>query len=203
MDAPSNPPTVAPNPQGDLSQVANITNAPYIHIRVISFPTAANKKNALKQFPDKADHDTYEILWTAPKPKKPAAWLALFNTQAGSPIGDAEWAKRPWHYWGAALVKSSAGQGKHLIIWDCNAGTPSADARRKDVMVVNQVKLIEHAEKNGKINSVWYGGQKDESEQDSLSRTVSWIRSMALLGDLPFDEEADPRTAHCVRLTRR
>lgn len=108
-----------------LNQFSTNFNAPYVHHRLVTFPTDIDCANWLSSLPsgDADLRDTFSSWWCSPKHGK-STWIGLFSTWTSSYVGDSNWDKRSWHVWGVAAIKSQKGRGKYLIIWDCDPRSP-------------------------------------------------------------------------------
>jgi hypothetical protein len=103
--------------------------------------------------------------------------------------------------WGAAVVKDTSGQGKHLYIWDCDADMAQDfdSLRPRDFMLGTQVKLIQVAKQKGRIDGVWYGGGEAAGQDRCVELTGRWMKRMAATADDPFSEQDERFTGFIGR----
>ncbi|MCJ1254973.1 hypothetical protein MMC24_002789 [Lignoscripta atroalba] len=182
--------------QHQKSSFPTALNHVFIHPNVVSFPTSANRVNRGDGSNVNDYRETYSEFWrTKHGDDKCTTVVGLFSTWLETWVGKkaGEWMDGNWHCWGVAVMKNPEGYGKHLLIWDCNAGNRPLDLtaiRPHQFMLGTQVKLIQYAKAQGKIDGVWYGGTMNVGEDDQcVHLTMEWIRSMAGMEDVGFVEE--------------
>jgi hypothetical protein len=89
------------------------------------------------------------------------------------------------------VIGTAEGQGKHLIIWDCEPSTTHDEEGRlrqqKNIMFGFQKDLVAYARAHCSLSGVWYNVDSSKSGEDKcLVHTLEWIQEMVSFGDLPF-----------------
>ena len=175
-----------------LQQIA-IASKAYIHPKVLSFATDAQRRNWEKYLPDPADRGTFSNWWRAPSDR---TRVGYFST------GVYNWIKFPkkweeWHCWGAALLNTLPGvEGKTLLIYDCDAHHP--DPKVRAWIQLSGLMRTLHTQARGEytIHSFWYGCGRYPAPVGKgrcVEYTMSWLRDFASQSEGPFLGPDDPR----------
>jgi hypothetical protein len=182
--------------QSDLSS----TPRPYLHQVPISFTNKTTKQNWAASLPDSDYRHTFSQFWKGFK-KPQSTWLAVFHTWNQTWVGDLNWDSSIWHCWGIAIIKSPKGQGKHLILWDCDPVLQNHKADFHYGLLSLQRKFIKFANQQGHLSSIWYNQDISFSGQDQcLKSTLLWIQKLFKYGDYPFQGLNDLRIKGCIQL---
>ena len=189
-----------------LVQLSGIPNIPYVHDKAIAYRHARNRRNWARHLPeDPQSRSTFIEFWNQPKQGR-KVWLGCFTTTTENTVCP-DWDELIWHVWGAAVIETTEGQGKHLIIWDCDPSATHDEEgqliRQKDIMFGFQKDLVAYARAHCSLSEVWYNVDSSKSGEDKcLVRTLEWIQEMVSFGDLPFKGKSDLRVQNCVLLSR-
>jgi hypothetical protein len=168
---------------------------PYVHGGILSFYDRASRTFWHSNCPSVTNcAHTWSHFFKAPKGGKFTS-LAYFATP-----NQPENADSGWHAWSVALIRRQYGPGKILIFWDSDAW----DLRYYNVP--NRIsQLIAMAQREGRIDEVWYNQNRDFcGDGDCSFHALDWIGRMVLEGDLPWQgPEEDPRISRCERIFLR
>ena len=175
----------------------------YIHPKPLAFSDGQQSANWSAYLCDINFCHTYSHLWNFPK-NGSGTWVALFTTPVKSWVGhcQSQWVKDEWHAWGAAIIKSGAQTGKHIIIWDCDpirwiTSTTCASS----VLLHAQLDFIRQAKNHYKVEAIWYNQDLSFGGRDlCLQASVDWVNTVASFGDKPFGGANDPRFHSCCML---
>jgi hypothetical protein len=208
------PDSISPELARWLQQFTAQPDAPDVHPYPISFYEGSDRRNWLDSLPgEDSQRHTFSEWWNARHEGK-KVWIGLFSTPTANWIQDPEWDSRPWHVWGAAVLHPESGQGKYIIIWDCDPKEPfnidGTMKRHKSFLLTPQYKLIQWLRRTRgvKVLGVFYHVDQSRSGQDRcLQHTCDWIQRMVEFGNNCFqgwDEQgnsSDERTTDCVYTT--
>lgn len=187
-----------------LEQFQQISSVPYIHHRLISFSSGEEKANWRSSLNDIDHRDTYTYFTRANKSKKCVS-IATFSTPLATWVGQSakEWDQMTWHVWGIALINQQKGQGKDMILWDCDPVDHCLldHTRIRYLLPFYQRKFINHIRSIHNILSIWYNIDNTYSKQDKcMFHTMKWVEMMALVGDIPLGGDSDLRLRACKPL---
>ena len=156
---------------------------PYVHSRLLYFPTKRQKRRSQSAFANRA-HRVYSNFWVAKKDRKIVSVAAFYSPEPQNFLSSI---------WVAALIKSQ-GKGKHVIIWDCS---PRADSKSKNKLPhPDQRQFWKQAQRNG-ASTLWYGAAQDDL--DPLDELVGQIVRLVKYGDKPMAVN-DLRLAGCTQI---
>jgi len=198
----------------DVLQSLQKTTTAYVHPRPLSFQDQAKKKNLVSHLETQEErqlqrNDTFTEFWS--RSNTPNArgrnGISLFLTHCQSRTAKPDWKGDWWHCWGITLLKKLNGNGKVLIIYDCDTDeSRNFDALRpKELLLQTQCQLIDIARKNGKLDSVWIGnaGLKPQKKWRCIFHTAQWIQQSIPKLDEPFQGPEDDRITGFHHIKRR
>ena len=114
-----------------------------------------------------------------------ASPLALFATWTESWVGNLTWTTDTWHCWGAAGLGNPTGNGRHLVIFDCEANMSQdfTTVRHISFMLSTWVAFIKWAANHCLIETVGYRNASIiPVPLHCILHTVTWINTFARIG---------------------
>ncbi|GAM91651.1 hypothetical protein ANO11243_097030 [Dothideomycetidae sp. 11243] len=191
---------------------------PYVHPRVLTFPTSREKANWSEHLQDAAGRDTFSGFMKAAFQRKnvrlacASTWIRSWVQRLGETKSNAKsltWDDDPWHCWGIALVKSKLG-GYQLLIWDNDQ--PQTDVSKREeletlrwhgLIIGTQYRFVEMAREKWRINGLWLSVGHTPQDDQCLRATGEWVRRMAKLPDREWEELQGEQVIHSFQQATR
>ncbi|KAK4206265.1 hypothetical protein QBC37DRAFT_460283, partial [Rhypophila decipiens] len=122
-------------------------------------------------------------------------WIGLLSTPTVDWVRDGS----PWHCTG---VIQDPSVGKHLVAWDCEPRPGVSDNGRISNLLDGQRAFWRFLRQRHRATSWCYRGQAHSGQDLCLAYSLQTIRRRVDMGDMPFQDNGDPRIRDCVRMTR-
>lgn len=195
---------------------------PYIFPRPVSFKDGKQRQSWVTSLPagDGPARATFSEFIRGPMGPRNTK-IGLFVVPSENWVGMAtdEWDAIDWHCYCITIIKPSKGQGKAIIIWDCDPApeiierVPYEGERDEDGKIIRlriqQMQSMQNAfvsefrrSKAKNSGGIWYNGQTSlQGRGRCLQFTLAKIEEWAQAGDMAFAGPDDPRIAGCVELS--